>query len=174
LILPPTVIGFYLLIFLGPNHFFGQIIDQWFGIRLVFSFMGLVIGSFIYSLPFMVHPVVSGINSLPPGLLEVSYTLGKSKWATFFLVTLPCIRNSVLTGIVLTFAHTIGEFGIVMMIGGNIPGQTKVASVAIFDEVEAMNYQNANIYAGLLFGTTLIILILVYFLNKRFAQTTLK
>jgi molybdate transport system permease protein len=173
LVLPPSVIGFYLLLAFSPSHAFGKLLQDYFDIRLAFSFPGLVIASVIYSLPFMVHPVHSGFTSLSPNLREASYSLGKTKWQTLFHVLLPNIKSSLLSGIVLTFAHTIGEFGVVLMIGGNIPGQTKVASIAIYDEVETMNYDSANIYALILFITAFIILLTLYLVNRRFDKIKL-
>ncbi len=167
LVLPPTVLGFYLLLAFSPNYAFGAWLDQHLGIRLVFSFGGLVIASMIYSLPFMVQPIQAGFSNFPKTLLEASYTLGKSKWTTLFSVVLPNIRYAVLTGIVLAFAHTIGEFGVVLMIGGNIPNETKVASIAIYDEVEALNYGVANAYSFVLFVISFIILSVVYYLNYK-------
>ncbi|MBX2872777.1 MAG: molybdate ABC transporter permease subunit [Saprospiraceae bacterium] len=165
LVLPPTVLGFYLLLAFSPNNTFGQWLDTNLGLRLVFSFEGLVIGSILYSLPFMVHPIQSGFANLSPSLKEAAYILGKSRWETLWKVLLPNIRPSLLTGIVLSFAHTIGEFGVVLMIGGNIPGQTKVASITIYDEVESLNYAAANTYSLILFVITFCILLLVYLVN---------
>jgi len=165
LVLPPTVLGFYLLLAFSPNNAFGQWLDTSLGLRLVFSFEGLVIGSLLYSLPFMVHPIQSGFANLSPSLKEAAYILGKSRWVTLRRVLLPNIRPSLLTGIVLSFAHTIGEFGVVLMIGGNIPGQTKVASITIYDEVESLNYAAANTYSLILFVITFCILLLVYLVN---------
>ncbi|CAN5656173.1 molybdate ABC transporter permease subunit [soil metagenome] len=173
LVLPPSVIGFYLLLAFSPSHAFGKMLEDYFDIRLAFSFPGLVIASVIYSLPFMVHPLHSGFTSLSPNLREASYSLGKTKWQTLFHVLLPNIKSSLLSGIVLTFAHTIGEFGVVLMIGGNIPGQTKVASIAIYDEVETMNYAAANTYALILFITAFIILLTLYLVNRRFDKIKL-
>jgi len=173
LVLPPSVIGFYLLLAFSPSHAFGKLLQDYFDIRLAFSFPGLVIASVIYSLPFMVHPVHAGFTSLSPNLREASYSLGKTKWQTLFHVLLPNIKSSLLSGIVLSFAHTIGEFGVVLMIGGNIPGQTKVASIAIYDEVETMNYDSANIYALILFITAFIILLTLYLVNRRFDKIKL-
>lgn len=167
LVLPPSVIGFYLLLAFSPSQTFGKFLEEHFDIRLVFSFPGLVIASLIYSLPFMVHPIQSGFAGLSPTLKEASFSLGKSKWQTLTKVLLPNIKSSILSGLVLTFAHTVGEFGVVLMIGGNIPGETKVASIAIYDEVESMNYHNANIYAAILFAATFIILLSVYLTNHR-------
>ncbi|MCF2442363.1 molybdate ABC transporter permease subunit [Dyadobacter sp. CY345] len=167
LVLPPSVLGFYLLLAFSPSYWFGAWIENIFGLRLVFSFPGLVIGSIIYSLPFMVYPLRAGLQSLPASLREASYTLGKSRFETFYKILLPNCKSAILTAIVLTFAHTVGEFGVVLMIGGNIPGVTKVASVAIYNEVEALNYSGANQYALILFAITFIILVLVYTINNR-------
>lgn len=166
LVLPPTVLGFYLLLVFSPNYPFGNFLDRVFHVRLVFSFEGLVVASTIYSLPFMVQPLQSGLSNLPRHLSEASYLLGKSKWTTLFRVLLPNMKASVLTGIVLSFAHTIGEFGVVLMIGGSIPNETKVASIAIYEQVEAMNYQNAHAYSLFLFIVTFIILLIVYLINE--------
>lgn len=170
LVLPPTVIGFYLLLAFSPAGAFGKWLEHYFDIRLAFSFGGLLIGSVIYSLPFMVHPILSGLASLPESLEEASYSLGKTKKQTLFKVLLPNIKPSLLTGIVLTFAHTIGEFGVVLMIGGNIPGRTNVASIAVYDEVEALNYHNANVYAAVLVGISVIILFLLYLSNRKLQE----
>ncbi len=172
LVLPPTVLGFYLLIAFSPANSFGSFLADTLGIKLIFSFGGLVLASVIYSLPFMVHPIQAGLSNLDPAIAEASYVLGKSRATTLFKVLLPNIKPSLLTGIVLAFAHTIGEFGVVLMIGGNIPGRTKVASIAIYDEVESLNYNNANWYSLILFAVTFIILLFVYVINggylKRF------
>jgi len=172
LVLPPTVLGFYLLVAFSPSNAFGNWLDQYLGIRLIFSFKGLVFASILYSLPFMVHPIQAGFAKINANLIEASYALGKSKRITLFKVLLPNIKPSLLTGIVLAFAHTIGEFGVVLMIGGNMPGKTKVASIAIYDEVEALNYSAANWYSIILFTITFSILLIVYLVNggylKRF------
>lgn len=170
LVLPPSVIGFYMLLAFSPGNTFGLYLEKWFDIRLVFSFEGLLIASVIYSLPFMVHPIQSGLSSLSPSLKEASYSLGKTKWQTLLKVRLPNIKSSLLTGIVLTFAHTVGEFGVVLMIGGNIPGKTRTASVAIYDEVESFNYHNANIYATILIILSFIILFAMYLINRKVQQ----
>lgn len=166
LVLPPSVLGFYLLLAFSPKNDFGAWLDETFDLRLVFSFEGLIVASVIFSLPFMVHPLQSGFSSLGRSLQEASYVLGKSTLQTVLLVLLPNIKPSVLTGIVITFAHTVGEFGVVLMIGGNIPGETRVASIAIYDEVEALNYSLANQYAFTLFIISFSILLFVYVLNK--------
>ncbi|WP_074406743.1 MULTISPECIES: molybdate ABC transporter permease subunit [Aquimarina] len=172
LVLPPTVLGFYMLVAFSPANAFGSWLNEYLGIQLIFSFHGLVLASIIYSLPFMVHPIQAGFSNLPSSITEASYVLGKSKITTLFKVLLPNIKPSLLTGIVLAFAHTIGEFGVVLMIGGNMPGKTKVASIAIYDEVEALNYDVANWYSLILFAITFSILLLVYLVNggylKRF------
>lgn len=165
LVLPPTVIGFYMLVAFSPANAFGDWMDTWLGLRLVFSFEGLVLGSLIYSLPFMVHPIQAGFANLSPSLKNASYVLGKSRLTTLRRVLLPNIKPSLITGIILAFAHTIGEFGVVLMIGGNLPGKTRVASIAIYDEVEAMNYSVANTYSLILFGITFLILLIVYLIN---------
>ena len=171
LVLPPTVLGFYLLVAFSPGNFFGSFIEKVFNIRLVFSFEGLVVASMIYSLPFMINPVQAGLENLPASLKEASFTLGKSRFQTLIKVVLPNIKPSLLTGLVLSFAHTIGEFGVVLMIGGNIPGKTRVASLAIYDEVESLNYHNANVYALTLFAITFIILLTVYIFNGRYLKS---
>ncbi len=173
LVLPPTVLGFYLLLVFSPNSTLGAWLNEHLGIRMVFSFMGLVVGSMIYSLPFMVQPIQAGFAKLSPSLREAAYVLGKSKWTTFRKVLLPNINPALLTGIVLAFAHTIGEFGVVLMIGGNIPGKTRVASIAIYDEVESMNYAAANQYSLILFAITFLILLSVYLLNGGYFKSSL-
>ena len=174
LVLPPTVLGFYLLLAFSPDSPLGQLMENWFGLRLAFSFQGLVIASVIYSLPFMVHPIQSGLSSLPSSLLDASRVMGKSYFATLFSVELPNIKPSLLTGIVLSFAHTVGEFGVVLMIGGSIPDRTRVASIAIYDEVEALNYTTAHQYSLVLLALAFLVLLTVYLVNggflKRFWQ----
>ena len=171
LVLPPSVLGFYLLLAFSPKNSFGSWLDETFDLRLVFSFEGLVIASVIFSLPFMVHPIQSGFSSLSKSLKEASFILGKSKLKTLWYVLLPNIKPSLLTGIVISFAHTVGEFGVVLMIGGNIVGETKVASIAIYDEVEALNYDLANQYAFTLFIISFVILLFVYMINKKMLKS---
>lgn len=166
LVLPPSVLGFYMLLAFSPGNAFGAFLEKHFDVRLVFSFEGLLIASVIYSLPFMVHPIQSGLASLSPSLKEAAYSLGKTKWQTLVKVLLPNIKPSLLTGIVLTFAHTIGEFGVVLMIGGNIPGKTRTASVAVYDAVETFNYHSANVYAGILLVLSFVILFTLYLYNR--------
>lgn len=170
LVLPPTVLGFYFLVAFSPGNAFGAWLNEWLGIKLLFSFPGLVVASVLYSLPFMVHPIQAGLSSLPSSITEAAFVLGKSRLRTLFKVQLPNIKASLLTGIVLSFAHTIGEFGVVLMIGGNIPGETRVASIAIYDEVEALNYGAANFYSLILFGITFCILLGVYLVNGQYIK----
>lgn len=167
LILPPTVLGFYLLLAFSPNYALGSFLQDKFGIKLVFSFSGLVIGSVIFSLPFMINPIKNALSSLPLSLKEASYTLGKGKLYTLFFVLLPNIKSSILMAMVTSFAHTIGEFGVVMMIGGDIPGVTRVVSIAIYTQSEATNYALANQYALCLCGVSFVLLFLVLFINTR-------
>ncbi len=166
LVLPPSVLGFYLLLAFSPASLIGSFLTEH-GIRLAFSFEGLVIGSVLFSLPFIVHPIQSALTQVPRSIFEASYTLGKSKLETMLRVILPSIRHGLISGIVLAFAHTVGEFGVILMIGGNIPGETRVASIAIYDEVESLNYVMAHQYALTLFVVTFAILLLVYTLNKK-------
>ena len=171
LVLPPSVLGFYLLLAFSPKNSFGSWLEDTFYLRLVFSFEGLVIASVIFSLPFMVHPIQSGFSSLSKSLKEASFVLGKSRLETLLYVLLPNIKPSLLTGIVISFAHTVGEFGVVLMIGGNIAGETKLASIAIYDEVEALNYDLANQYAFTLFIISFVILLFVYMINKKMLKS---
>lgn len=165
LVLPPTVIGFYLLVAFSPQNAFGAWLKDVFGLQLVFSFPGLVVASCLYSLPFMVHPLQSGLASIPSSIKESAVLLGKNRVTILRKVLLPNIKPSMLTALVLTFAHTMGEFGVVLMIGGNIPGKTKVASIAVYDEVESLNYLAANQYAIILFVLSFITLFIVYLFN---------
>jgi molybdate transport system permease protein len=171
LVLPPSVLGFYLLLAFSPGSDLGKLLESLLNIRLVFSFEGLIVGSILYSFPFMVHPIQAGLQSLPDSLKEASYTLGRSRIETLFRVLLPNIKPALLTGIVLSFAHTVGEFGLVLMIGGNIPGETKVASIAIYDEVESLQYKTAHIYSFILLLLSFTILLAVYVINKRLLKT---
>jgi molybdate transport system permease protein len=167
LVLPPTVLGFYLLLLFGRGGWLWELLDPW-GIQLVFTFEGLVVASVIASVPFMVHPLQSGFRAVPPSLVEASYTLGKSRLTTLVRVLLPNMKSALLAGVILTFAHVVGEFGVVLMIGGSIPGVTKVASIAIYDEVQALNYSTANIHALILFAVTFAVLLVIYGVNRRF------
>lgn len=170
LVLPPTVIGFYLLLAFSPSGIPGKWLSEYLNVKLLFNFEALVIASVIYSLPFMVYPIVNGLRQLPPQLKQAAYILGKSPLQTLYQVLLPNIKNALISGFVLSFAHTIGEFGIVLMIGGNISGETRVASIAIYDEVEMMNYDAAHQYALVLFGICFSILLLSYLLNNAYRK----
>lgn len=174
LVLPPSVLGFYLLMAFSPKHGIGAWLHDTFDLQLVFSFQGLVLASVIYSMPFMIGPIKSALQQLPVSLSQASYTLGKSEGETFIRVLLPNIRASVLTAIILTFAHTLGEFGVVLMIGGNIPGITRVASIAVYDSVENMDYHSANNYSLVLFCITFIMVISVFVFNKYKAKSPLE
>ncbi len=167
LVLPPSVLGFYLLLAFSPERWFGQWLDRVAGLRLAFSFEGLVFASVIFSFPFLVQPIQAAFQNLPKSLSEAAYVLGKSRWQTLLRVLLPSIKPALVSGTVLAFAHTIGEFGVVLMIGGNLPEQTRVASIAIYDEVESLNYAAANFYAGTLFLLSFVILLVVYWVNRK-------
>ena len=169
LVLPPTVLGFYLLITLGSNGPVGKLLESLGGSSVAFTFSGLVVGSVIYSIPFVVQPLqnsFSGIGSRP---LEVAATLGASPLDRFFTVAVPLARSGFMTAAVLGFAHTVGEFGVVLMIGGNIPGETGVLSIAIYDHVEAMEYGQAHWLSGGLLILSFIMLLFVYLFNRRFS-----
>lgn len=162
LVLPPTVIGFYLLVSMGPNGFFGQL-TQSLGLGIfTFSFTGLVIGSIFYSLPFVVQPLQNAFEAIGRGPLEAAATLRASPWDSFFSVVLPLARPGFITAAILSFAHTIGEFGVVLMIGGNIPGKTQVVSVQIYNHVETMNYAQAHWLAGGMVAFSFIVLLALY------------
>jgi len=168
MVLPPSVIGYYMLVIYSPRNWFGAWLAQVFDIRLAFTFGGVLIASVIFSLPFMIQPLYNGLRSLPDSLREASYTLGKSKSVTFLRVLLPAIKPSVITAVALTFAHSIGEFGIVLMVGGNMPGETRVASIAIYDEVQSLNFSAANQYAFILFAVSFVLLATIYSVNKKY------
>lgn len=167
LVLPPTVLGFYLLAGLGPRSPAGRAFEALLGHPFPFSFAGLLVASVLYSLPFAVQPFAGALAGVDRRLVEASHTLGVSPLATFFRVTLPLAWPGVLAGAVLTFAHTLGEFGVVLMVGGNIPGRTRTLSIAIFDHVEALEYGAAHRTAGLLLAISFAVLALVYALQRR-------
>ena len=169
LILPPTVLGFYLLMTLGTNGPIGNFLESLGGSSIAFTFTGLVVGSVIYSLPFVVQPLQNSFGSIGKQPMEVAATLGASKLDRFFTVAVPLARSGFITASVLGFAHTVGEFGVVLMIGGNIPGETGVLSIAIYDHVEAMEYGQAHILAGGLLVLSFIMLLVVYAFNRRFS-----
>ncbi|MBU2913182.1 molybdate ABC transporter permease subunit [Reichenbachiella agariperforans] len=166
LILPPSVLGFYLLLAFSPSGIIGQAWNQVFNTRLAFSFQGILIASVIFSFPFMINPILSAIEGLPITLTQASYSLGKSRWHTFVRVLLPNVKPSILSACVLTFAHTIGEFGVILMIGGNIPKETRVASMAIYHQLEMMNYDIANQYAIILVIFSFVVLLGLQLLQK--------
>jgi len=164
LVLPPTVLGYYLLIALGPLTAPGRMLIRIFGHPLAFSFTGLLIGSVLYSLPFAVQPLVAGFSSVDTGYVEASAGLGASPWRTFWSVVMPLSRASLLTSAVLAFTHTVGEFGVVLMIGGNIPGATRTLSISLYDQVQDFNYAAANRTALLLLVVSLTALVVIYLL----------
>jgi molybdate transport system permease protein len=174
LVLPPSVLGFYLLLAFSPQHGIGKWLQHTFNIQFVFSFQGLILASVIYSMPFMIGPIKSALQQLPLSLSQASYTLGKTERQTFINVLLPNIRSSVLTAVILTFAHTLGEFGVVLMIGGNIPNVTRVASIAVYDSVENMDYSAANTYSLILFSITFVMVVSVFIFNKYKAKSPLE
>jgi molybdate transport system permease protein len=165
IVLPPSVIGFYILISLSQNSPLGAFFQDTFGVSLVFNFTSLVIASCFYSFPFMLQPLQSGFESLNKNMLEASYICGKSKLQTLTFVALPNIKPAVLTALIITFAHTVGEFGVVLMVGGSIPGETKVASVAIYEYVEILDYSMAHIYSAIMVGLSFCVLLAVYLFN---------
>ena len=167
LVLPPTVLGFYLLIMLGPNGWIGGPIRTLTGSPLSFTFAGLVFASTLYSLPFVVQPLQSNFESIGRSPIETASSLGASKWDAFFSVLLPLSRRGYLTATVLGFAHTLGEFGVVLMVGGNIPGKTKVISIEIYDRVEVMEYAQAHILSAGLLLFSFLVLVMVYSINKK-------
>ncbi len=166
LVLPPTVLGFYILVFFSPYSAFGGFLEHNFGVRLVFNFYGLVFASCIYSLPFVFAPMFAGFKQMPKSLIEASYSLGKGRIRTLFSVVLPCMKPSILSSAVISFAHTLGEFGVVLMIGGSLNGSTKVASIAIFEAVELLNYDLAHIYSGVMLFISFAVLLAVFALNR--------
>ncbi len=167
LVLPPTVLGFYLLIAFSPNNWFGGLMMSVTGETLAFSFMGLVIGSVIYSLPFVIQPLQNAFTMISSQSLEAAATLRASPLDRFFSIAIPLARPGFISAAVLGFAHTLGEFGVVLMIGGNIPGETQVASIAIYEHVESLEYTQAHWLAGCLLLLSFVLLILVYASNRQ-------
>ena len=159
IVLPPTVLGFYVLYALSQNSPLGAFVENYLGIKLVFNFYGLVVASCLYSFPFMLQPLQNGFESLPKSIIEASYLCGKSSFQTLLKVALPNIKPSLMTAIVITFAHTVGEFGVVLMVGGSIPGETKVASI--------LDYKSAHIYSAIMVAISFIVLLLVYIFNYK-------
>ena len=167
LVLPPTVLGFYLLILLGPNGWIGGPVKELTGSPLSFTFTGLVFASILYSLPFVVQPLPSNFESIGSSPIETAASLRASKWDAFFSVVLPLSRRGYLTATVLGFAHTLGEFGVVLMVGGNIPGKTKVISIEIYDRVEVLEYTQAHILSAGLLLFSFLVLVMVYSVNRK-------
>lgn len=166
IVLPPSVIGFYILYALSYNSPIGHFFEETFGIKLVFNFTGLVIASCLYSFPFMIQPLQNGLESLNKNMLESSYIAGKSKLQTLMYVGLPNMKPALLTAVIVTFAHTVGEFGVVLMVGGSIPGETKVASVAIYEFVEVLDYTTAHVYSAIMIVMSFAVLLGVYTFNR--------
>lgn len=167
LVLPPTVLGFYILIAIGPHSPIGRFYTDLVGHPLPFSFQGLLLASILYSLPFAVQPFATAFEQVDRKLIEASWTLGLSKLKTFFKLILPLSTAGLITGVVLSFAHTLGEFGVVLMVGGNIEGITRTVSIEIYDEVQALNYATAAKTSALLLLVSYAVLLLVYAMNRR-------
>jgi len=167
IVLPPTVMGFYLLVALGSESAFGRWYQHVTGRTLAFTFNGLLIASILYSLPFAVHPMVAGFRSVDKKLMAAARTLGAGKIKVYSHIVLPLAWPSVVTGLVLSFAHTVGEFGVVLMVGGNIEGVTRTLSIDVYDQVEALNYSSANVTALVLLIFAFLLLCVVYGLNQR-------
>lgn len=167
LVLPPTVLGFYVLVAIGSRSPVGRAWERWTGHGLAFTFEGLVLASILYSLPFMVQPIAAAFSQVDVALLEASSLLGGSRWRTFVRVIVPLSLEGLVTGIVLSFAHTLGEFGVVLMVGGNLPGVTRTVSIAIYDQVQGFQYEAANATALLLLVFSFVVLSAVYALTRK-------
>jgi molybdate ABC transporter, permease protein len=167
LVLPPTVLGFYVLLAMGPQSPFGRLYERLAGHGLPFTFEGLVIGSVLYSMPFAVQPIAASFGSIDRKYIEASWMLGVSNLGTFFRVIIPQSWAGVITGLVLAFAHTVGEFGVVLMIGGDIPGVTRTLSIDIYDQVQSLNYSSAALTSAMLLIISFLILSIVYGLNRK-------
>ncbi len=167
LVLPPTVLGFYLLIIFSPNTFIGYFFSQILKVKILFSFTGILLASFLYSLPFMFNPLKDGLVSIDKNLLNASYLLGKSKIYTFFKILVPNMKNYIFTGVVTAFTHTIGAFGVVLMVGGNIPKKTKVISIALFEKVDELEYSTANTYSVFLLIISFLTLFIIQILKEK-------
>jgi molybdate transport system permease protein len=170
IVLPPTVMGFYLLIILGPAGAIGSWWVELTGSALTFSFSGLVIASCLYSLPFAVQPLVTAFESLGDNKLEAAWTLGATRTDAFFSIALPLSIRGYLSAVALSFAHTLGEFGVVLMVGGNIPGETRVISIAIYDQVESLNYTSAHQLSAVLLLVAFVALFSMFFINRRWQR----
>lgn len=167
LVLPPTVLGFYLLVLFAPQTTLGAGWQWLTGHGLAFSFYGLIVGSVIYSLPFVVQPLTVAFREIPPSLLEAAASLGANRWERMLRVIMPLLRRGLLVAATLGFAHTLGEFGVVMMLGGSIPGETQVVSIALFQHVEALRYAEAHRLAACMLGLSFLLLLLVYGLGDQ-------
>ncbi len=167
IVLPPSVLGFYILFMLSQNSPIGGFFEEYFGVKLIFNFTGLVVASCFYSFPFMLQPLQSGFESIDRAIIEASYISGKSRFETLLRVAIPNIKPSILTAIVVSFAHTVGEFGVVLMVGGSIPNETKVASIAIYEMVEILDYESAHIYSAIMVIISFLVLLVVYVFNDR-------
>jgi molybdate transport system permease protein len=167
LVLPPTVLGFYLLLLFSPERFPGFYLKEFFHLTLAFTQTGLILGSVVFSLPFMINPIISGLESLPRVLSEEATVAGASPWQILFHVLLPNIKPALIAATVLTFSHTIGEFGVALMIGGKIPGKTVLASMAVYDEVESLHYHAAHLYSGILCFISFVALLIFYLIHKK-------
>lgn len=172
IVLPPTVLGFYFLVFLGPNSTIGRFLESYLGVSLAFSFPGILLGSIIFCTPFMLTPIINGFRAIPKNLIETTKLLNKSRLNALWFVYLPIIHKNFLNGILLTFAHTIGEFGLVLMIGGKMK-ETNVASVAIYDEMNAMNYETVHTYAIILLIISFILIFILNLLTRKSKQSNL-
>lgn len=167
IVLPPTVMGFYLLLLLGPRTMLGRVLEDVLGHAIPFSFTGILIGSVLFNLPFAVRPMAAGFAGVDRRLVEASWCLGASRWRAFLTIVVPLGRAGILTAMALTFAHTIGEFGVVLMVGGNIPGATQTMSTVIYDQVQALDYAGANQTALLLVGVSFSALCTTYAVSRR-------
>jgi len=167
LVLPPTVLGYYLLSLVGGTSPIGQAWQGWFGRPLAFSFEGLVLASLVFNIPFAIQPMQRGFEAVPTDVREAAWCSGLSRWATFWKIELPLAWTGIVSGIVMTFVHTLGEFGVVLMMGGNIPGETKTIAIAIYDRVQAFDEANAARMSGLLLALSVVAISAVYFLSSR-------
>ncbi|HSG59983.1 MAG TPA: molybdate ABC transporter permease subunit [Pseudomonadales bacterium] len=167
LVLPPSVLGYYLLVGFAPDSLIGGLWQDLFDQRLAFSFEALVMASVIYSAPFVIQPMINAFQTLSEGTFKAAASLGCNGWQRFVFLALPMTRTTLVSAAIMGFAHTVGEFGVVLMIGGNIPGETQVMSIALYQEVEMLNYDNANRYAAMLLGFSAVVLVAVYSLQAR-------
>ena len=170
LVLPPTVLGFYVLVALGPRSPIGRAYEAIVGSPIVFSFQGLLVASVLYSLPFAVQPFAAAFAAVDRNLIETAWCLGASRVRTFFRIVVPLARPGIIAGVVLSFAHTVGEFGVVLMVGGNLPGSTRTVSISIYDDVQAFDYARAGRTAALLLAFSFIVLAMTYRLQRRSAR----